>query len=45
MSSSPADYVNVLCTHRPSFLPIGYSVELFGGDVGVYSTLLKFREA
>jgi hypothetical protein len=40
-SSTRAEYVPALCTHRPSLLPIGWSGELVGlmmGTAGADST-------
>jgi hypothetical protein len=32
-SSDRPDYVPVICTHRPSLLPIGFGTEILGGPV------------
>ena len=50
VSSGRVDYVPVICTHRPSLLPIGLCVEFFGADLsngfafGLYAKLNDIRK-
>ena len=43
-SSDRPDYVPVICTHRPSLLPIGFGTEILGGPgPGFALRLLGFQ--